>query len=189
VVRAGRVDRAGLSVLIDTLLPSWDVHEVHGVDVAAPPERTWSALEQVTVRELPLARLLTLLRGIGRPSSDVDRPFLDAAGFLTPLAQAERERVSGMVGRPWQLRPEVVPIAGAADFTSFDRPGWVRVATDFRVVATAGGSRLETETRIQATDQGARRRFAVYWRIVGFGSGLVRRDLLRATRERAEQGV
>ena len=92
-----------------------------------------------------------------------------------------------MVGRPWRLRPAVVPISGAADFTGFDRPGWVRVATDFRVVAITGGSRLETETRIQATDQSARRRFAVYWRIVGFGSALVRRDVLRAARKRAER--
>jgi len=174
-------------VLIDTLLPSWDVHEVHGIDVAASPDRTWAALEQLTVGELPLARLLMRLRGLGRSSSGLDRPFLDRVGFLVPLAETERERVSGMVGRPWQLRPATVPIAGAEDFTGFARPGWVRVATDFRVSDAAGGSRLETETRIQATDAGARRRFAVYWRIVGFGSALIRRDVLRATRKRAEQ--
>ena len=33
------------------------------------------------------------------------------------------ERVSGMVGRPWRLRPAVVPISGAADFTAFEQPG------------------------------------------------------------------
>jgi hypothetical protein len=174
-------------VLLDTLLPSWDFNEVHGIDVAASPERTWTALKQVTIGELPLARVLTLVRGIGGRAWMPDRPFLDAAGFLTPLAQADHERVSGMVGRPWRLRPAVVPISGAADFIGFDRPGWVRVATNFRVVAIAGGSRLETETRIQATDRAARRRFAAYWRMVGFGSALVRRDVLRATRKRAER--
>jgi hypothetical protein len=102
------------------------VHELHGIDVAAPPERTWAALERV-------------------------------------------------------------PIAGAADFTGFAEPGWARVATDYRVVATAGGSRLSTETRIRATDAGARRRFGRYWRIVGRGSALIRRDVLRATKRRAER--
>jgi hypothetical protein len=92
-----------------------------------------------------------------------------------------------MIGRPWRLRPAVVPISGAGDFAAFSSPGWVRVATDFRVLATAAGSRLETETRIQATDRGARRRFAIYWRVVGIGSALVRRDVLRATRKRAER--
>jgi hypothetical protein len=104
-----------------------------------------------------------------------------------PLAEGPGDRVAGLVGRPWQLRPTLVPIAGAADFTGFDRPGWVRAATDFRVVAAAGGSRLSTETRIQATDAGARRRFARYWRIVGPGSALIRHEILRATRRRAER--
>jgi hypothetical protein len=177
-----------LSALIDTLLPAWDVHELHGIDVAAPPERTWSALERVTVGELPLTRLLMRARGLGRRrSAALDRSFLEAAGFLVPLADVPGDRVAGMVGRPWQLRPERVPIAGAADFTRFAEPGWVRAATDFRVVATAGGSRLSTETRIQATDAVARRRFARYWRIVGRGSGLVRREILRATKRRAER--
>ena len=173
-------------MLIDTLLPSWDVRAVHGTDVAASPERTWAALGQVTMRELGLARLLMRLRGIGRRPSGLDRPFLDVTGFLVPLGEARHERVSGMIGRPWQPRPARVPIAGAEDLIAFDRPGWVRIAADFRVVAGARGSRLETETRIQATSESARRRFAVYWRIVGVGSGLVRRDVLRAARRRAE---
>ena len=91
-----------------------------------------------------------------------------------------------MVGRPWSPRGGSVPLAGAADFTAFDRPGWVRVATDFRVVPAAGGSRITTETRIEATDRSARRRFACYWRVVGRGSVLIRRDMLCAIRRRAE---
>jgi hypothetical protein len=104
-----------------------------------------------------------------------------------PLAEAPGDRVAGMVGRPWRLRPQRVPIAGAEDFAGFAEPGWVRVATDFRVIAAAGGSRLTTETRIQGTDAGARRRFARYWRIVGRGSALIRRDVLRAAKRRAER--
>lgn len=176
-----------MSALIDTLLPQWDVHEVHGIDVGASPERTWAALEQVTVRELPITRMLMGLRGLDARSRALDRTFMEAASFLVPLAEAPSERVTGMVGRPWWLRPARVPIAGAADFAAFREPGWVRVATDFRVMAAAGGSRLETETRIQGTDPGARRRFARYWRIVGIGSALIRRDVLRAARRRAER--
>jgi hypothetical protein len=159
---------------------------VHGIDVAAPPERTWAALERVTVGELRLTRTLMQVRGLGRRTAALDRTFTDAVSFLAPLAEAPCDRVIGMVGRPWRLRPAHAPIAGADDFAGFDEPGWVRIATDFRVVATAGGSRLSTETRIQGTDAGARRRFARYWRIVGLGSSLIRRDLLRATRRRAE---
>jgi hypothetical protein len=177
-----------LSWLIDTLLPRWDVHDVHGIEVAAPPDRTWAALEEVTVRELPLTRMLMGVRGLRRRTSAPDRTFMEAVSFLVPLAEAPRERVAGMVGRPWRLRPAHVPISGAADFIGFDRPGWVRVATDFRVVASATGSRLETETRVHGTDAAARRRFLRYWRVVGIGSALIRRDVLRAARRRAEAG-
>jgi hypothetical protein len=176
-----------MSALLDSLLPDWDVHDVHGIDVAAPPERTWAALEQVTVRELPLTRVLMALRGLGRRTSSPDRTFIEAASFLVPLAEAPGERVAGLVSQPWRLRPEHVAIAGAEDFSGFRAPGWVRVATGFRVVASAGGSRLTTETRIQGTDERSRRRFARYWRIVGRGSALIRRDVLRAAKRRAER--
>ena len=174
-----------MSTLIDAVLPRWDVHERHGADVAAPPDATWAAVQEVTLRELPLTCLLMSLRSLGRPAR-LDRPFLDAAGFLTPLREARHDKVVGLIGCPWQLRPRIVPFAGAEEFAAFDRPGYVRAATDLRVEPGAAGSRVTTETRILATDPAARRRFTRYWRVVGVGSGLIRRDLLRAVRRRAE---
>jgi hypothetical protein len=174
-----------VSALIDTLLPRWDAHEVHAADVAAPPERTWAAVQQVSLADMPVTRLLMSIRSLGR-AWRVDRPFIDAADFLTPLGEAPGDRVLGLIGRPWQLRPDPVWFRDAGEFLAFDRPGYVRVATDFRVVPAAGGSRLTTETRIQATDPGARRRFGRYWRVIGWGSALIRRELLLAVRRRAE---
>jgi hypothetical protein len=107
--------------------------------------------------------------------------------FLVPLAEAPGDRVLGLVGRPWKPNGQLVPVAGADDFAAFDRPGWVRAAIDFRVAPARGGTRLETETRIAATDAGARRRFTWYWRVVRPGSALIRRDILRAIRRRAEE--
>ena len=174
-----------MSALIDAVLPRWDVHELHGADVAAPPEATWAAVQEVTLRELPVTCALMWVRSLGRPAR-MDRTFLDAAEFLTPLSEAGHDKVVGLIGRPWQLRPRIVPFAGAAEFEAFDQPGYVRAATDLRVEPAAGGSRVTTETRILATDPAARRRFARYWRVVGVGSALIRRDLLRAVRRRAE---
>ena len=88
------------SVLIDKLLPSWDFNEVHGIDVAASPERTWTALEQVTMGELPLARLLTLARGIGRRASMP--PAVPRCGRSSLRWRSARERVTVIVARPWR---------------------------------------------------------------------------------------
>lgn len=49
-----------------------------------------------------------------------------------------------------------------------------------------GGILLTTETRVAVEDPGARRRIAVYWAVIRVGSGLIRRDVLRAVRRRAE---
>ncbi len=58
----------------------------------------------------------------------------------------------------------------------------------FTVTGVAAGTVLRTETRVQTTDAGARRRFRVYWAVVGWGSGATRRSWLAAVKRRAERG-
>jgi len=50
-----------------------------------------------------------------------------------------------------------------------------------------GATRLATETRIAPTDDDAARAFGRPWAVVRHGSGLVRHDLPRAVRRRAER--
>lgn len=52
-----------------------------------------------------------------------------------------------------------------------------------------GGSNIATETRVFANSDSARRRFAIYWRIIHPGSDIIRRMWLRAIKRRAEGGV
>ena len=53
---------------------------------------------------------------------------------------------------------------------------------DFR----AGPGRLTTETRVHVPDPASSRRFARYWRVVRPFSGLIRTQVLRAAKRRAE---
>jgi hypothetical protein len=48
-----------------------------------------------------------------------------------------------------------------------------------------GRSLLTTETRVFASGPAARRRFAIYWRVIYPGSAFIRRMWLRAIQERA----
>jgi hypothetical protein len=78
----------------------------------------------------------------------------------------------------------------AADFRTFDEPGWAKAAWNFRVEpAPAGGATLSTETRVRCTDARSRRTFRRYWWIVRPFSGLIRIELLRAIRREAERGA
>jgi hypothetical protein len=56
----------------------------------------------------------------------------------------------------------------------------------FELEALGDGTRLSTETRVQPTDTAARA-FRPYWWAIRAGSGLIRRDVLRAVRRRAER--
>ena len=42
------------------------------------------------------------------------------------------------------------------------------------------------ETRIEATDGRTRARFGLYWAVIRLGSGLIRRDMLRAVARAVE---
>ena len=97
-----------------------------------------------------------------------------------------RELVLGIAGRFWSVTGGGMRVS-ADDFATFAPPDTARAALDFRFECLAGGNtRVTTETRITCSDERARRRFAAYWRIVRPGSGLIRREILRRLRARAE---
>jgi hypothetical protein len=97
------------------------------------------------------------------------------------------ELVLGTVGRFWQLAAELRD-ASAADFARPLEPGLARAAWNFRVVdAGPGNTELSTETRVQCADAATRRRFRVYWAMVGPASGWIRREILRLIRRTAER--
>ena len=52
--------------------------------------------------------------------------------------------------------------------------------------ADGAGTLLSTETRVEATDARTRVLFGVYWTLIRLGSGLIRRDMLRAVARAAE---
>lgn len=160
---------------IDQFAPAWQFHESHVVRTDVPCAKTWAAIKAVTAGEIRLFRTLTWIRRLGRPGPESilnapDRtPILEVAtrsGFRLLAEDVEREIVIGTI---------VIP------------PARARAFMNFRVTDVGSGSCLvTTETRVYATDAPARRRFAMYWRVIYPGSALIRRMWLRAVRERAE---
>jgi hypothetical protein len=186
--------------LLDEILPQYDVNEVHGTSVAAPPAAAWAAVEAVTAREIRLLGPLMALRGLPallRGGRGLDRggaglPILDAMqqqGFTLLAARPGEEGVLGTVGRFWSLdaRSTMRGLGGAEEFAAFAEPGYAKAAMDLRVVAEGAGSRVTTETRIVGTDAVATKLFRRYWRIVGPGSALIRVSWLNAIRRRVER--
>lgn len=170
---------------LDAVMPAYHFHEVHALRVHATPARILDAVRSVTAGEIRLFRTLTWIRsprlGRGRESilnAPEDQPILDVAlrsGFVALGENPGREIVFGTALR---LGPR-----------GSDPPRLARTAMNFLVEEQEGGwCRLATETRVFGTDDGARRGFAVYWRVIYPGSALIRRMWLRAIKRRAEAG-
>jgi hypothetical protein len=179
---------------LDRVLPEFAHREVHTVTVDASPELVWAALHEVKGTELPVTRVLTTLRGLS--SRGAKRPLIDrfvAGGFGVVLDEAPRALALAAAGQPWKPRGgKRVPLPdGDAEVSEFARPGFVLMATSFALEPLGGHgggrTRLTTETRVQPTDAGAARTFRPYWWVIRAGSGLIRHELLRAVRRRAEK--
>jgi hypothetical protein len=171
-------------ILIDQVMPSCDRREVHGRKTAASPHSLWQAVHDLRADELTAMRVLMGFRTLGRKVGDSDRTVLEGfkrMGFREVVQEPDRELVMAGIGRFWTPSGGLRRVTGKEQFLSFQEPGYAKVAFNFRIV----DGELSTETRIAATNAHARRRFGLYWTLIRPGSGLIRREWLRALDRRA----
>lgn len=177
---------------VDDLLPYYDVNEVHRRRYAADPGAVRRALESLRPADLPLTRALFAVRLLparlaGRDVRRGDETFVDGlerAGFARVVDEPD-EAVFAVVGRFWHSDGGRMPAVPDADaFRTFAEPGYAKAVMSFELRPYEGGTDLCTETRVYATSLGARRAFRAYWGVVGAGSALIRRELLRAVETR-----
>jgi hypothetical protein len=181
---------------LDDVLPVYRFRERHATNITATPDAVWSALLAITPQDLPLSRLLMGIRSVpawfsGRRGEfgASYRPILDlfiAGGFRMLCDDPPHVLVAGAAMQPWRLvQGEMAEVRDLAGFRAFDRPGFVRAAVSFELEPRDRGTRLSTETRVQPTDMSAARAFLPYWLAIRAGSGLIRREMLRAVARRA----
>jgi hypothetical protein len=172
---------------LERLMPTFDHREAHDRWLDAEPERVWDALWDLRVRDLEVTEALTRLRGgprawFGAREDQGDRRVMDSMAPKVLVADRPGELVLTDVAKYTATRPSHPDRADwtPEGFHEFAEPGWSKVAMNFRLSAERGGTRLATETRVVSTDTATRRAFTVYWIPVRVGSGMVRRDVLRA---------
>jgi hypothetical protein len=184
--------------VLDSCLPVFRHRERHARSISATPEEVWRALMAVTPRELPLSNFLMSIRSLPgglarrpRGLDDADQPVIEGflrAGFRVLISDPPRGLTAGAAIQPWRLvRGQVADVRDLAGFRAFHQPGFVLAAISFELEPVGGGTRLATETRVQPTDDAAARAFRLYWFAIRVGSGLIRRDLLRAVARRTRQ--
>lgn len=165
-------------------MPSYDRREVHRRGTSAPPPALWVAVHELRASELTAMRLLMGVRTLGRRVGGDDQTVLDGfkrMGFRPVAEEPGRELVVVGIGQFWKPSGGLRRVTDEEQFLGFEEPGYAKVAFNFRIL----DGELSTETRIAGTDARARRRFGLYWRLIRPGSGLIRREWLRALDRRA----
>ena len=181
-------------------MPEYDFNEVHSIAIQAPPEKIFRALKELTPAELSsVFRILFAIRSwparlMGQDDETFapSKPLLDQLyeNDFVLLAETERELVFGLIGQFWKLAGDAsIHLANAQEFLDFDQPDYAKAAASFSVSKNDGDDSftVSTETRIHIIDPKARKKFAIYWRIIYPGSAWIRRMWLKAIKWRAEQ--
>jgi hypothetical protein len=182
------------SSALDAILPSGEVLSRHRIRIAATRERVWDSLLAQDLAASGLSRALLFLRGYGgRVAVEGHGTFperLERFGFTRLEELPGRELVFGLAGRFWRPDGGLRRIADRAAFLAFADDGCVKAAWNLRIGDSGGGScDLSTETRVEFFGASARRKFRIYWMLVGPFSGMLRRSLLRGVKRRAEDGA
>ena len=189
-------------MLIDELLPEFDVSERHRVTVRALPAATYAALREADLAESSIARALLVLRAMpgtlskgmagirelrksGREAITLDR-FQDR-GFRILAEDPPREIAIGLEGKFWVPSGALCTPSAETFRTTAVTPGMARAVWNFSVAESGEGSELVTETRVLCADAATRRRFLPYWALIRIGSGFIRVAMLASIKRKAEE--
>jgi len=180
---------------LDEFASVYQFHEFHSIHIAAPADRTYAAIKEVTPDEITLFHTLTWIRRGGRPAAPgilnapEHQPLLAVAtrtSFLLLAEAPNREIVFGtavLVPPGWRAAKRPT----ADDYKSLRTPGFALASMNFLLQPQgANACELITETRVYATDPESVARFGRCWRVIYPGSALIRRMWLRAIKRRAE---
>jgi hypothetical protein len=180
-------------------MPQYDVREAFDIHVASERERVFHALVAVDLRSIRAARWMMYLRMVpslvrsplatwrtwSRPGGPLTLTSLGQGPFTLLGESPPEEILLGITGRFWRLVPEVIATDPAA-FHAGPPPGMAQATWNFTLQASEFGTFLSTETRVRCADARCRAQFLRYWLVVGVGSGVIRRAILRRVRKVAE---
>jgi hypothetical protein len=183
-------------VLIDDFMPTFDVSERHHALVMAPADQAYAAARKVDLARSKVVRGLFAARGLpglvrhrrrGSPRSMTPDDLM-AAGFVWLGEEAGREFVLGLVGSFWKPTGAIIRI-DPSEFAAFAEPGKAKAAWNFRVIPDGEDrSFVVTETRVRVPDEPSRRKFVLYWAVIGPFSGVIRKQGLALIKSDAERG-
>lgn len=183
-------------MLLDDIAPVYDVCSRHAIWVGAHPSDVYQVARNADLGGPLLVRGLMWMRAVPagvaalvkghRRATQTNERSVGRLPFTLVDEAPGQEFVLGIMGRFWTLTGGVI----ATTPEQFRRPppaGLALGVWNFQVTPSAAGTLLSTETRVRCGDPATLRQFVRYWRIIRFGSGLIRRSMLQDIRRKAEK--
>ena len=170
-------------MLIDEFLPDYDFVETHDVSIRAGAEQIYRAAHEVDFAESFVIRWLFRLRGLSTENATLRS--LQKSRFEILGEIPGREILLGLVGRFWTPLGDLKKI-DADSFKKFETPGYAKAVWNFSILPEQNETRLMTETRIKCTDAESKKSFGFYWKFIGPFSGLIRMEMLKLIKRKAE---
>ena len=172
-------------MLIDEFLPEYDFVETHDIRVRASKQAVFNAVDEIDFCESTIIRRLLFLRGM--PSENVRLRDLRKSNFEI-LGKSNNELLIGLAGKFWTLTGHLQKI-NSGNFREFDKKGFAKAVWNFSVDGNGDETRLTTETRIRCLDDASRRSFGFYWTFIQPFSGLIRKEMLKIVKKKAEMSA
>lgn len=175
-----------MSMLIDQFLPEPDFEEKHDIQIRASATNVFAAINDVDFSESFIVRWLLRLRGMS--GEGVTMRNLQKYKFDRLAEIANKELLIGLAGRFWTPWGDLQKI-DASNFREFNKKGYAKAVWNFSLDGSANETRLTTETRIKCLDDASRRSFGFYWTFIQPFSGMIRMEMLKMIKHRAETGA
>ncbi len=169
-------------MLIDDFLPKYDFVETHDIKIRASSETVLKSVDKIDFCESPIIRGLMFLRGM--PSAKMRLRDLRKTNFEF-LGKRDDELLLGLAGKFWTLTGKLQKV-NSVNFREFEEKGFAKAVWNFSVDENENETCLTTETRICCFDDESRRSFGFYWTFIQPFSGLIRREMLKIVKKKAE---
>ena len=170
-------------MLIDDFLPEYDFVETHSIAIDASVEQVYAAANEVDFADSFIVKCLLRLRGMSGEA--VSLRNLEYSKFKILGERLNKEVLIGLAGRFWTPWGDMQTV-DASNFREFDKRGYAKAVWNFSLDGSSNGTNLTTETRIRCLDVGSRRSFGFYWTFIQPFSGLIRKEMLRTIKLKAE---
>ncbi len=171
-------------MLIDDFMPRFDFNETHDIRIRATAENVFRTLNEIDFCESTIIRWLVRLRGMSAEKMSLREV---RKTIFEKLGESEnREILLGLAGKFWTPMGNLQQI-DASNFREFNEKGFAKATWNFLVDETEGETHLTTETRIKCTDAESRKSFGFYWTFIQPFSGLIRMEMLKLVKRKAEK--